>query len=300
MPEICEVLLTTQYLNKIIGMFMTNIKIIGGRYLKKSIPNLDKLTFPLKITDINSHGKFMWITMKNNDGHLWYMMNTFGLTGKWSFEKMDHCNVKFTLKKTKTSDEKITAFFCDIRNFGTISFTDDYSVLEKKLNKLAVDMLQSDISKNTFKKIIDDFKNKKKQIVVVLMNQTKKDGIISGLGNYLVPEILYRSKISPHRSLSKLSDKDISNLYNTIKYVLKLCYMTNNTEYISHMKNFLKNHPENVKNEKFPNYLPDVKIETDKFQFLVYRKKLDPYGNEIIGDKIINGRTTYWCPSVQS
>lgn len=300
MPEICEVLLTTQYLSKIIGKYITNIKILGGRYLKKNISGLDKLSFPLKIISIQSHGKFLWMTLNDNNNVTWYMMNTFGLTGKWSYEKIEHSNVKFVIKKNKSSEKKIPVYFCDMRNFGTISFTNSETILHNKLDKLAVDMLQNDISKKDFKKLIKNYKNKKKKIVIVLMNQNKNDGIISGLGNYLVPEILYRSKISPHRTLNDLSDEDMDILYKTIKYVLKLCYITNETEYISHMKKFLHSHTKNVGCGVFPDYIHEVKIGNDKFQFMVYRKKLDPLGNKVIGEKIITGRTTYWCPIVQS
>jgi formamidopyrimidine-DNA glycosylase len=300
MPEICEVLLTTQYLSKIIGKYITNIKILGGRYLKKNISGMDKLSFPLKIINIQSHGKFLWMTLKDDNNMTLYMMNTFGLTGKWSYEKIEHSNVKFVVKKSKSSDKKISVYFCDMRNFGTVSFTNSETILHNKLDKLAVDMLQNDISKKDFSKLIENYKNRKKKIIVVLMNQNKKDGIVSGLGNYLVPEILYRSKISPHRTLNELSEKEIGVLYKTIKYVLKLCYMTNETEYISHMKKFLDSHTEKVKSGKYPNYLPDVKIGNDKFQFMVYRKKLDPHGNKVIGEKIITGRTAYWCPYIQS
>ena len=45
------------------------------------------------------------------------------------------------------------------------------------------------------------------------MNQTNKNGIGSGIGNYLAPEILYRAKISPHTK--------IINIYNNSQSVLK-------------------------------------------------------------------------------
>jgi len=285
-------------LSKVIGHNITKIKIVSGRYLKKSITGLDNLTFPLKIISINTKGKFLWFVLKNDKGDICYLLNTFGLTGEWSFDKLEHCSVKFTIKKNDNADE-LYLYFCDVRNFGTIQFTNNDKILNKKLNELAPDMLQSNISEKDFTDIIKSLKNKKQKIVQVLMSQNKKTGIISGLGNYLVPEILYRARISPHKKINELSSNDISILYAKIKYVLKLCYLTNNTPYVAHLSSFLKKHTDNVKKGKYPNYLRDVKIGNDKFQFLVYRKKIDLDGNEIIGEKILNGRTTYWCPSVQ-
>jgi formamidopyrimidine-DNA glycosylase len=132
-----------------------------------------------------------------------------------------------------------------------------------------------------------------------MMEQNKKNGIGSGLGNYLVPEILYRAKISPHRHVGDLSKKDVENLLDSMKYIIKLCYVTNTTDYVSHLSKFLKTHRNKIKSGKFPNYISDIKIEDDKSDFKVYRKKIDEFGNKIIGEEIIKGRTTYWCPDVQ-
>ncbi len=97
MPEVCEVCLTAQYLNWIVGHEITQINVIGGRYLKKDIKGIDKLKFPLKITGIDTKGKFMWFTLMHND-KTFYMLNTFGLTGKWSFDKFDRTEISHVTK----------------------------------------------------------------------------------------------------------------------------------------------------------------------------------------------------------
>lgn len=302
MPELCEVCLTAQFLSSLIGSSITKIKVLNGRYLKKDIKGFDILKFPLKIDDVSSKGKFMWFTLSNGD-NTYYMLTTFGLTGKWYFSPLstesddeETCNIKFITKKG-TKEQNVC--FSDMRNFGTIEFTDDVKVLNKKLNKLERDLLQNPPTLNEFKESFKALKNKKKKIVVVLMAQNVKEGIGSGLGNYLVPEILYRSKISPHRTIESLTDDDLKTLYRSIKYILKLCYLTNSTQYISHLKKFLKTHTNDVDSGKFPNYLESTNIGNNTFDFNVYRRKKDADGNEVIGEKIISGRTTYWVPSVQ-
>jgi len=80
------------------------------------------------------------------------------------------------------------------------------------------------------------FKNNKKnktrynkEIVRVLMEGQKKDnGIGSGLGNYLTVEILYNAKISPYKKLGEIYDskKLTKSLSNSIKYIVKLCFLT--------------------------------------------------------------------------
>jgi len=291
MPEICEVILTAQFLSKYIGDEITKIKILRGRYTKKDIKGYDVIEFPLKIISIKTKGKFMWFELSHNEKK-YYLLNTFGLTGKWFDEKLDFCNVKFHLK----SDNDL--YFDDVRNFGTLEFTNDVKNLNKKLDRLGDDLLQNPPNFEELKQRLEKI-NKTKKIAVVMMEQNKKNGIGSGLGNYLVPEILYRSGISPNRHIIDLSKKDIENLLHSMKYILKLCYITNTTDYVSHLSTFLKTHRNKVKSGKFPNYISDVKIENETFDFKVYRKKMDEFGNKIIGEEIIKGRTTYWCPNVQ-
>lgn len=295
MPEVCEVCLTSQYLSSTIGDKITGIKILRGRYLKKPIKCFDDLEFPLQIEDIDTKGKFMWMTLKHKD-RIIYMLNTYGLTGKWSFDKIDDANVKFSVK---SKDTKYHIYFCDMRNFGTIEFTDDINILNKKINKLAPDFLKNPLSFNDFEDKISHYKNKKKKIVIVLMSQESKDGLGSGLGNYLVPEILYRAKISPHRTIGSLEHDEIKKLYKSINSTLRLCYTSNITEYVEHLESFLKKHNKNIKDGKFPNYLANIKTNDDIFEFKVYRQKEDEFGNQVVGDKIISGRTTYWVPNVQ-
>ena len=133
MPEVCEVCLTSQYLSNIIGRSITNIEILKGRYIKTPIKG--KIKFPSKIIDVNSKGKFMWMTLEHN-GKTYYLLNTFGLTGQWSLEKLKYNNIKFKLNEGNL-------YFGDMRNFGTIEFTDNIDVLNKKLNKLTPDFLKT-------------------------------------------------------------------------------------------------------------------------------------------------------------
>jgi hypothetical protein len=132
------------------------------------------------------------------------------------------------------------------------------------------------------------------------LKQDIKDGIASGIGNYLLCEILYRAKISPHRQMADLSDHELTTLANMIKYVTKLCYMANTTGYMKKLADFIPKHVEKVEDGIFPNYHPEVKIKKGEvFEFMVYGRKSDDYGNEVQADKIVDDRTTYWVPVVQ-
>lgn len=321
MPEGIEVIITALYLNhKLKNQELTNIKINNGRYIKKDIPGLSKLEFPLTIKKVKSKGKFMWIELQKNNEPI-YLFNTFGMTGLWSFENQNHAHIQFTINDTKTK-KTTQLYFVDSQRFGTISITDNPLDLSKKLLYLGEDMIRIQFTsadlEDRIEKIIKT-KNDKynsradKNIYKILMDQTQTGGIGSGLGNYLVSNILYKAKISPHTTLKTIyeSDKLIKYLSDAIKWEVKVAFMTENDGYIkkmdTRMQDFLNRLRSEIKknpNHKY-NFHPDVKIGRTKFKFHAYGNKngKDVKGNPIQRDIMIkNGkqaRAAYWVPNVQ-
>lgn len=278
MPEVAEIALTAEILNKYLkNKSILAFDFIGGRYTKKDPVGyqdfLDNL--PLQIKKIDSKGKFLWFELVNNKKQNWYIFNTFGLTGMWSLEEP-----KYT--KAIVSYDSGVVYFSDVRNFGTFKFTKNKNELKKKLDKLAPDFLKSDVD-------ISKIRNYKIPIVKILMDQTK---IGSGLGNYLVPEILYRAKISPHRLGSSLSKNEIAKLEYNIDYTTKLAYIDNHVGYMINLE-------DEANKLKRKNYHSYIKLKNKTFEFLVYRQKVDPKGNPVKRESIIKGRTTYWVPIIQ-
>lgn len=302
MPEICEIVLIAQYLTtKIINDVITDIEISSGKYTHKQLDGLNFLKNNKNtIISINTKGKFLWFELRNENNEILYIMNWFGLTGEWSFKPGNNDRIILHL----TNNEKL--YFSDPRNFGIIQITNDISVLNNKLNSLANDLLKTNFTNKQYLKWFRDFlteypKYKNIPIVAFLLEQNKNKTIGSGIGNYLSAEILYRAKISPYRPLDTLSDDDIFVLADTIKFVLKMCYMTNKTGYMVKLGDFVDEHKQLVLNGVFPDYHPEIKIkDLPSFDFFVYRKKTDPLGNKVLADEIKGtGRTTYWVKEIQ-
>lgn len=286
MPEVAEVALTAEILTKYLrGKRLITFDFVQGRYSKKNpvgFEDFDK-ALPLTVKKVDSKGKFLWFELydpKTNDK--WYIWNTFGLTGMWSLTQPEKY-VKAILNFNKNR----SAYFSDTRNFGTFKFSNSPEELTKKLSTLGPDFLKD-----------DDFNLSKIQkykvpIVKILMDQ-KKAG--SGIGNYLVAEILYRAKISPHRLGTEMSDDDIKNLTYWIKYVTKLAYVDNHVGYMVNLEDIA----DKIKRK---DYHPGIKLKQKTFKFLVYGKKEDAAGNKVQIDKIVgsgeNKRSTYWVPAVQ-
>lgn len=271
MPEVPEVALTAQILNKKLkNKELTKIRFISGKYTKKKPKEYEefKKSLPLKIIKINSHGKFMWFELQNN----WFIWNTFGLTGLWSFYKPNFIRAILTINNKKL-------YYSDQLNYGSFRFSKE---VNKKLKTLGPDFLKNDFTLNKIT-------NYDLSIVKLLMDQKK---IGSGLGNYLVAEILYKSRLSPYRLGSSLTKKEIKNLTYWIKYMTKLAYYDNHIGYMINLEN------EADKIKKI-DYHPSIELNDDTFTFDVYRQKEDTYGNKVKADKIIDNRTTYWVPHIQ-
>lgn len=281
MPEIAEVALTAEILHKKLrGKHLTEMKFVGGRYQRKKPEGYRSLIrcLPMKIKSVRSQGKFLWFHLQNDDGSDWYIWNTFGLTGGWTFAE-DPAYAKCQL----ITDTDLTATYYDVRNFGTFKLSQDSQALDAKLAELSPDLLKDEFD---FKGII----KYAKPIVSILMDQKK---VGSGIGNYLVAEILYRAKISPFRLGSEMTPSQLKRLVYWTKYVIKLSYLDNQTDY---MIGLVKD----LGRTKKIDYHPEVEIdEDDHFQFQVYGQETDPKGNPVEKASIVKGRTTWWVPAVQ-
>lgn len=287
MPEGPEVTLTAQIINHYYrGQILTQTKFLGGRYQRSAPEHYHdfELALPAILTATKSKGKFIYFRFTScHDKKTWWIWNTLGLTGNWTSKRTSY-------PKFQLNFQNAQLYFNDSRNFGTLKFSDSKASLRKKLEMLAPDFLQQDVDISAIRKM--------DQILVkILMNQCL---IGSGIGNYLVAEILYCAKLSPWRQGTSLTAKETARLKYSIDYTIKLAYLDNNTGY---MRRFpLANIATNSAFRK-RNFHPHIDLQNAKFQFRVYRQKFDEYGNEVVGEKIITQgktkRTTYWVPKIQ-
>lgn len=295
MPEVCEVALTSQFLNQELkNQYLTDLTIIQGKYLTHELPGSDLFhnNKPFSVVQVDSKGKFMWIVLQNDQNKLFYILNNYGLTGEWSFESSKNDRIQFSI------NNQTMLYFADQRNFGLIEITDDIQRLNYKIDKLAPDVLKTPFTDQEFVDWVNIYLKKSKlrnniPIVKALLKQDSKDAIVSGIGNYLSSEILYRSRLSPLRPIGQISQSELINLSQAIKYVVKLCYLHNPTGYMKGLR-------PKINHLKLFNYHPDISIDKDdQFNYLVYRQKKDPLGNEVSQSVIETSRKTYWVPNIQ-
>jgi formamidopyrimidine-DNA glycosylase len=304
MPEIIEVRKYADFILKNLkNKNIIDIKILNGRYKKhKPFENFYKFKndLPLKLLDVKTKGKFLYIIFENN----YYIFSTLGLNGGWCYflknknkflfstniddyskyfsdnkinsylnQSLKHLNIEFI-----TSEGSL--YYFDTLSFGTMKCITDSEELYSKLNKIGPDIMDESTNLELFKEQIKKKKNLDKYIGIVLMNQK----IISGIGNYLRADVLYLSKINPFRVIKKLSDEEIETIFNNSKILTWCSY--------------------DIKQAiKFKIYNKNVKLPSDYDRlFFVYSQEKDIYGNKVKKIELYEGsqkRFIYYVPEIQ-
>jgi len=102
--------------------------------------------------------------------------------------------------------------FSDLRKFGKVIFgTVDKIESLPELKKLGPDAL-----KVKFKDFSERISKRNKTIYQVLMDQT----VISGIGNIYANDMMWKAKVYPFKSASKLSEQELKSLYKAMKPIL--------------------------------------------------------------------------------
>jgi DNA-formamidopyrimidine glycosylase len=276
MPEVAELATSRDRLRQIlIGREISQIGLgPSGRYLKAPPDGYERISewigkSPAKIEEINTKGKFMWWTLTfPGDLEVWYMFNTYGMSGGWAVNRSNH-----TALSVVTVD-KTSVFFNDPRRFGTVKFVRGAAELKKKLKTLGPCVLGEEITSEIMSAAL--CKKPGRPICEALLDQSG----VSGIGNYLRAEILYASKINPWRTVSQISPPEWESLALETARIVKSAYASQGAS-IYTFKGV------------------DGDPGAAQFSFKVYGEKSDPGGRVILREDDANGRTIHWCPEVQ-
>jgi formamidopyrimidine-DNA glycosylase len=254
--------------------------IISGRY-DKEIPYGYKgfaAKLPMAIDYVNCKGKFIYFQMANPELSIW---STLGMTGGWSKTASAHTRIMFVFN----DGSKI--YFNDQRNFGTIKFVDGVDQLKSKLRKIGPDMLTEELSNEKFRKILT--KHGRKTLAEILMSQD----IISGVGNYLKAEVLYLSRLSPHRMGGSLSNEEVDNLNQIIQKTIRDSYASGGSTLQTYVDMYGNTGDFN------PRLIYGLGEGDVCGGFAVYKRTTDPLGNKVISEETKDKRTSWWVPSIQ-
>lgn len=269
MPESPEVkTITDQLHHELSGKPLSDLEIIGGRFLKSPPENLDKFDYhrdaSTVIESVRCKGKFIYFTFSNDS----YLFNTLGMTGNWSRARDKHSALRMNVEGD--------VFFTDPRRFGTLKFVFGQKTLQEKLDSLGYDLLQDNPDKQVALAIMKKVPAHK-AVCQVLMDQS----IWAGVGNYIKSEALYRVKMSPWRVMGNVSQEELENLYDALQDIMRTSYAMGGAS-IATYKSF------------------QGKIGGYSKHFQVYKKAQDLEGREVTGDdETPDKRTSWWVKGYQ-
>lgn len=275
MPEGPEVKRMADVLrNRLEKLYLFKFDILeGSRYIKNKLDNYDIFveSLPLKLMNIYSIGKKIIFEFEQDI----YIINEPRMEGHWFLNKKigKHTNHVMRFGYISNNIGYITdeAYFDDTRHFGVFTICNgDYVKYVK--DGLGPDILNDNININIWMKAFDKVRNW--EICKALMDQS----IISGIGNYLKSEILYKSRISPNRKIKDISEEEHKILMEISIETIKLSYKNGGLSFATYKD-------------------PDGKI--GNFFVEVYQKKFDNIGNNVVRDVFTDGRSTYWVKEIQ-
>lgn len=274
MPEGPEVKTITNRLNQTLaGRTINRMVLHDAAYARSQMRDefdTFRMSLPLKIESVNCKGKFIYWKLENN----WVIFHTLGMSGTWRFTKGNTSSLRGIRVSLETDGQ--TAHYKDTRKFGTFKFfqADSEAKLEKKLQTLGPDMLSENVSEELF---IERFRKRNHyNICKALMDQK----IVSGIGNYIKAEALYKAKINPHATVEDLTDTQLRLLCQKVKSVIYSSYQSRGASFRDYV-------------------IPDGSVGTYAFKFDVYARPKDPQGRTVIKEETPDGRTTHWVPDIQ-
>ena len=199
MPELPEVDSYRTGLDKMIKGWKLN----GGRSIwQKACIDDFSIVENQKIKGFDRRGKYLIINLSRN-----HIIIHLRMTGRIDvgLETPKYTTVEFDFE----NGQKMC--LVDYRKFGRVWIVDNPNTI---VNHLGIEPLSSEFTLKKFNELIE---KRSGTIKPLLLNQV----FIAGIGNYLADEILFRSSIHPLRKANTLKDKEIKDLYYSIKYIIK-------------------------------------------------------------------------------
>ena len=282
MPELPEVEIVRQSLNKKINNKKVKKVVVRNRNLRFKIPsNFATFLEDKKIINVKRFSKYLILCLSNDQ----YCLLHLGMSGTIhivnNIQKNLFTNSSFYSSPTLPTKhnhveiifKNLKVIYNDPRRFGFFEIIKSSSLLKKRFNKFGPEPFQP---KFNLKYITSYFKGKKKNIKNFLIDQN----FVSGIGNIYASEILFLSKINPFKQADLIKKKDYKKILINSKKVLKRAI------------------------KKGGSSIRDFKNTSGKkggFQknFNVYERKgltcKRQHCNGIIQKKIITNRSTFFC-----
>ncbi|MBQ9124897.1 MAG: DNA-formamidopyrimidine glycosylase [Acholeplasmatales bacterium] len=270
MPELPEVETVIRTLRpNLIGLKIVDIDIRYNAIIDGDIDEFKNNIIGREIKDINRLGKFIIFNLD-----LGNIVSHLRMEGKYYY-----------LPNEEVSDKHIHVIYylsngymlCykDVRKFGRMVFKNNNDLYTTKpLNNVGIDLILT--KKFEIKTIYDKIINSPLPIKTKLLDQ----GLLSGLGNIYVDEVLFAAKINPKRLCNTISINELEIIIEEAVRILNKAIEYKGTTIRSYTSSL------GVMGE-YQNHL------------LIHTKKICPICNSKIKKDKVMGRGTYYCENCQ-
>ena len=222
MPELPEVEVVKQSLNKKIREKKVKKVLVRNRNLRKKVPSkFEKFFLNQKIMKVGRFSKYLILHFYSRKKCLIHL----GMSGTIHFVKKNKKNIItntsfYNSPKLPSKHNHIEIFFDDCkivyndpRRFGFFEIIENEKQLKKKFEHLGPEPFSF---KYTLNYICSKLRGKQKNIKNFLIDQN----FVSGIGNIYASEILFMSRINPNKKAKNLKKKDCKKILINSKKVL--------------------------------------------------------------------------------
>ncbi|NLM97078.1 MAG: bifunctional DNA-formamidopyrimidine glycosylase/DNA-(apurinic or apyrimidinic site) lyase [Halanaerobiaceae bacterium] len=272
MPELPEVETIVRGLRKSVTGHVIEEVIVREKKIV-AFPSVEEFRKGLRkrsIRGVERRGKYILLGLGENKSLIIHLRMTGKLLLKpreMEYDKHEH--IIFEL------DNSLDLRFHNIRKFGRMYLVENRYETVGGFNKLGPEPLADEFTFELFREMLS---GRKTNIKALLLDQS----FLAGLGNIYTDEALFHAQISPERNSSSLNEREIRDLYNSIRKVLREGIESGGTSY---------NDYRDVNDEK-GNYQYHLKVYQREGRECIN------CGAEIIRKKIA-GRGTHFCPHCQ-
>lgn len=263
MPELPEVeTIRRELIKDILNKKILDINILYPNIIKSNIDEFKKKLINEEFINIKRKGKYLIFETNN-----YYILSHLMMEGKYFYEDINYNITKHDHLIYEFKENLL--IYNDTRKFGRIKLINKED-LEKELSHLGLE--PKDLTYTYLRNKL----NKNKKIKPLLLDQS----IISGLGNIYANEVLFLSKINPHKKGSKLSKRNIENIVRFSNVVINKSIEEGGTTI----------HSYKITKSKTGNYQNYLKV---------HLKKDCPICHSKITKDYIDGRSVYYCKKCQ-
>lgn len=207
MPELPEVeTIKSQLAFKLTGKTIKRIEIRLLKLVKMPPKKFKKIVEGQKIEEVKRRAKLVIFKLSNG----YFLLTHLKMTGQLIFNGEENKHTHLIYYFTDGSH----LIHNDLRKFGFVKLVDNLEQYLAK-EKYGPEPLEKSFTLKIFKELLS---KKKTKIKPLIMDQK----FIVGVGNLYADEILFAARVLPTRKADSLKEKEIKEIYQNIKRILKL------------------------------------------------------------------------------